>query len=119
MIDEQAVGLLFEELFEYEDAKWAVFDEIGEILSFAQESGNWWKEIPKTEYIGKKEIGGKQQLLSVQMGGFGLRSSVAVSISNVYDGLRQVIFVFVTVLILGVAFVAVAVLGASYRFTKP
>ena len=119
VINEEAVECLFEELFEYEGAKWTVFDEEGELLSSAQESGDLWQEMPRTEYLGKMEIGGKQQLLSVQTGGFGLRSSVAVSISNVYDGLRQTIFVFVTVLILGVVFVAPVVLGASYRFTKP
>ena len=119
VINEEAVEYLFGELFEYEGAKWAVFDEAGELLSSAQESGDLWQEMPRTEYLGKMKIGGKQQLLSVQTGGFGLRSSVAVSISNVYDGLRQAIFVFVTVLILGMAFVAAVVLGASYRFTKP
>ncbi len=119
VINEEAVEYLFGELFEYEGAKWAVFDEAGELLSSVQESGDLWQEMPRTEYLGKMKIGGKQQLLSVQTGGFGLRSSVAVSISNVYDGLRQAIFVFVTVLILGMAFVAAVVLGASYRFTKP
>lgn len=71
VINEEAVECLFEELFEYEGAKWAVFDEAGELLSSAQESGDLWQEMPRTEYLGKIEIGGKQQLLSVQTGGFG------------------------------------------------
>lgn len=118
-VNEEAIALLFEELVEYEGMVWAVFDEKGERLTANEGNGLLWKEFPETEYLGKMQVGGKQHLLSAQAGGFGLCSFVAVSISNVYDGLRRAAFVFVSVLILVGAFVAAAVWGISRRLTKP